>query len=702
MADPRGAERFYRFGAFRLHHTGRLLLRDGEVVPLEPKQLDTLLALVEARGSLLTKEELLERVWPGIFVEETNLTRNISLLRKTLGNGVDGRAYIETIPKQGYRFAGEVRELEEAPAAKHARPTGRLLIAAAVVGLLAAVVAAYVALRPTRRAVPQEVTFTQLTDQPGQELYPSLSPDGSFFLYASRAAGNWDIYLQRVGGRNAINLTKECPFDDTQPAFSPDGQRIAFRSERDGGGIFVMGATGESVMRVANLGYHPAWSPDGREIVCATVDFWRPDYRRSTGSRLYVVRLEASSGSARQRLVSGPEDAVQPAWSPHGHRIAYWGLRGGNRDIWTLPARGGQPVPVTVDPHMDWNPVWSPDGRHLYFSSDRGGSMGFWRVRLDEKSGKLLAAPELVTTPSPYSGHLSFSRDGRRMSYVQYLLTANLQKVGFDPVRERVLGPPVPVTEGARVAKLPEFSPDGKWLAFYTLGKQQDISVIRPDGTGLRQLTEDVHVDRMPRWSPDGQRIAFISTRTGKFEIWMMDPDGSGLRQITHESRGPVIAGVWSPEGKRLAYSVHGLGTLIIEVERPWSEQSPEALRAPDEPDTWFWVRSWSPDGQSLAGDLQRPEGGYSGIAVYSLESKKYRRLTESGAFARWLSDGRRLMFLDEDKVQLIDSQSGRVREILSVAPHSFGLFPTLSRDDRWIVFPREVTEADVWLMSLR
>lgn len=122
----------------------------------------------------------------------------------------------------------------------------------------------------------------------------------------------------------------------------------------------------------------------------------------------------------------------------------------------------------------------------------------------------------------------------------------------------------------------------------------------------------------------------------------------------------------WSPDGKRLAYSLHGLGTFIIEVEKPWSEQSPQALSAPSEPGTWFWVRSCSPDGRSLAGDLQRSEGGYSGIAVYSLASKKYRRRRPFGAFVRWLRDSRRLLFLGEDKVHLLDSQSGKVREIFS------------------------------------
>src|SRR5205823_13412040 len=116
----------------------------------------------------------------------------------------------------------------------------------------------------------RNATFTQLTDQSGPEYFPSLSPDGKSFAYASYAAGQWDIYLQRVGGRNPTNLTKDSPADDTQPAFSPDGERIAFRSERNGGGIYVMGATGESVTRVSDFGYTPSWSPNGEEILVGT------------------------------------------------------------------------------------------------------------------------------------------------------------------------------------------------------------------------------------------------------------------------------------------------------------------------------------------------------------------------------------------------------------------------------------------------
>ena len=90
-----------------------------------------------------------------------------------------------------------------------------------------------------------------LTNQPGAELSPSLSPDGKTFVYAAESSDNWDVFAQRVGGKSARNLTADTREDDSQPAFSPDGERIAFRSERQGGGIFVMGADGESVRRRA-------------------------------------------------------------------------------------------------------------------------------------------------------------------------------------------------------------------------------------------------------------------------------------------------------------------------------------------------------------------------------------------------------------------------------------------------------------------
>src|SRR5262245_28609979 len=111
MIMSRQQKPIYEFGPYRLDAAERLLSRDGEVVPLQPKIFDLLLVMVERHGRLLEKDELMKAVWPDTIVEEVNLANNISILRKTIGE--NGRQFIETAPKRGYRFVAEVRELDE-------------------------------------------------------------------------------------------------------------------------------------------------------------------------------------------------------------------------------------------------------------------------------------------------------------------------------------------------------------------------------------------------------------------------------------------------------------------------------------------------------------------------------------------------------------------------------------------------------------
>ena len=201
------------------------------------------------------------------------------------------RHSLEKEPQRRYHSALDVRnELEdlktesasgEVSRMSSPRPRlGRLklwmTLSAAGLVLAAGLATIYWALRPggEQEEVPTEPLtgrFSKLTFDPALEQEPSLSPDGRFFVYASDASGNWDIYLQRIGGGNAINLTEDSLEDDRQPAFSPDGESIAFRSERDDGGIYVMGATGESVRRITDHGFYPDWSPDGAKIVFSTL-----------------------------------------------------------------------------------------------------------------------------------------------------------------------------------------------------------------------------------------------------------------------------------------------------------------------------------------------------------------------------------------------------------------------------------------------
>ena len=116
MAFSKKHGTLYEFGAFRLDPSERLLSREGRAVQLPPKVFDTLIALIENSGRLIDKEELMSKLWPDTFVEEATLARNISDLRKALGESTGEQKFIETVPKRGYRFTAEVKcsRLEEA------------------------------------------------------------------------------------------------------------------------------------------------------------------------------------------------------------------------------------------------------------------------------------------------------------------------------------------------------------------------------------------------------------------------------------------------------------------------------------------------------------------------------------------------------------------------------------------------------------
>jgi len=535
----------------------------------------------------------------------------------------------------------------------------------------------------------------QLTNGAGAELFGDLAPDGKSFIYVSRASGNWDIYWQRVGGKNPVNLTKDSAADDTEPSYSPDGNYIAFRSEREPQGIYLMEATSENVRRVSDTGHDPSWSPDGKELVVSRASSL-PFARNIIPSELWVISVATG---AKRSLVSG--DAVQPSWSPNGHRIAYWGLRsgGGQRDIWTIPAEGGEPLPIMNDQALDWSPSWSPDGNHLYFASDRSGSMNFWRVAIDEKTGRTVGNFEPVTTPSGYSEHISFSSNGQQMTYVQRAETQTLHRITFDPTNAKPTGSPEAIMQGTEYVTNPDLSSDSEWLTYSSQGsRQEDVFVIKRDGSSQRQLTNDRFNDRSPRWSPDGNRIAFYSDRSGRYEIWVINVDGSGLQQLTFTNGASAVYPIWSPDGKQMVFKQRGLLPYIFDPTKSWVEQTPQQLNPPAQPKENFWPSSWSANGRQLAGAWSN--AGKNSVHIYDLDTRTYEQLTTFGDNPVWLNDDRRLLFRFDDQIYFVDSKTKKVRPVLSFSPHEIRSF-CLSRDNRAIYYTVRQTEADVWLLNL-
>jgi serine/threonine protein kinase len=553
-----------------------------------------------------------------------------------------------------------------------------------------------------RSEVPELVPgkLVQLTDLEGSETFPSVSPDGMVVVYAKSVGGNFDLFYQRVADGNPINLTASSPADDTQPTFSPDGQQIAFRSEREGGGIFLMGATGESVKRLTDFGYNPAWSPDGREIAVATEGAFDPRARYSNSQ---IFRIDVATGARRPLSL---QDGVQPAWSPHGLRIAFWGVAqpGSRRVIWTIPVNGGSPVTVVDDDFYNWSPVWSPDGKFLYFASNRGGSMNIWRVGIDEGSGRVLGAPKPITTSSEWSALPSISHDGHRLLYATDSSRSFVELVPFNPEAGRVAGPPSLVYQGARAILSCDVSPDGSRLVLWATSPTEDLLLIRADGSDLRQLTNDPARDRTPCWSPDGSRILFASNRSGKYEAWTIRPDGIGLTQVTHLPDQDVLYPFWSPDGKHIGFNYFSHGAALLDLLHPHSR--PHVLPPVGGGFTFDGV-TWSWDGSFLAGTLARqgqssdPGRDPEGIILWSLADNRYRRLTRTGYEPRFFHAGKRILFQEADTIRLVDIASGEVRTVLSPSPHSPFLGAKVGPNDRSLCTVRTTDQGDIWSVAL-
>ena len=579
-----------------------------------------------------------------------------------------------------------------------------------VTGVLALAAAAFFTGRRgaprSSRSEAQRRIYNRLTSMAGGEYAPALSPDGKVLAFVRRTSGKLHIWIQRAGGQKPTDLTSDCDEDSYSPKFSPDGNLIAYGSQCGGGGLFLMGATGENARRLTTFGSDPGWSPDGSEIVFTTEVGWSP-YGRVGTSEVWVV--EVGTGKTR-RLFAG--DAVQASISPHRLRIAYWGLPlpGSQRDIWTIPytglGSGEKPVAITQDPALDWNPVWSPDGSFLYFLSNRDGAMNLWRVRVDEASGRTLSPPEPQTLPARQVSGFALARDGRDIAYVVDEPNFSISRLTFDPATGGIQGSPTEIFQTSNEVSNITLSPDGQLLAFDSMGgSQEDIFLIRSDGSGLRKLTDDAPRDRFPSFSSDGSRIVFMSDRSGAWELWTILPDGSGLTQLTRTGESPYTP-LWSPGAARIAAS-NDKNMFLFELGEKGGVE--KTIRLPPPPGGLVaQAVDWTSDGRKLIVTLSRPDSSVADVALFSLDTQKYEVVPRPShlpsrrgrPLAMFLVPGNRLLLLNADGLYLSELVNSGGRLLL---PHpSAGLYfgLTVGRDGKTLYLLHLHESANIWQAS--
>ena len=614
-------------------------------------------------------------------------------------------------PKRRLRDIGDAKlDIEDAMAGKDVVPTPAASVptdrsagrfpwrALAIVASLAAVAVAAWALAQPAPAPAEASTFLQLTDTAGEESAPAMSPDGTTVVFASRARGSWDLYAQRVGGRTPVLIAGDPARDEKGAAFSPDGQRIAFHEADEDGGVFVAGATGESVRRISPIGFHPAWSADGRQLLFNTEEIQTP-YSRQGPSALMVIDAE---GGEPRTLDKG--DAAQGAWSPSGRRIVFWSNDNGQRDLYTIAAGGGARVPLVIDAPLDWCPVWAPDGRSVVFASDRGGALNLWSIAIDEATGEPQGTPVPMTNGVQAAAECaSFSKDGSRFAFRSTVKSVNPVSMAFDPAT--LEAGPLTVLDSANNILVPaEVSPDGRMMALFNLGAAQEDLFVTPVGSySPRRITDDAARDRGPVWTPDSQSLVFYSTRSGTWEMWSINIDGGGLRKVIPLAN--VVSPVISPSFDRIVFteSAPGLTHIAQVVNGVVPAGAIRELPNSRADDATPNFTAWSSDGRTLTGSVIRPSGRIAGVVTYDLASSTLRKVnSDSAEWVRWLPDNRRIIYMTTAGDVVVVDTGTNVRTVVNNLARNAVFSFALAPDGRTLYFGIQRSESDVWIVEKR
>jgi Tol biopolymer transport system component/DNA-binding winged helix-turn-helix (wHTH) protein len=693
-ANSQSVSAVIRFGPFDADLQTQELRKHGVRLRLPRQSFQILKMLLERPGSLITREELRQALWPSdTFVDfDHSLNAAVNRLREVLGDSADEPRLVETLPRRGYRFIGEIalpatdpehngaKRVSTFPGTSEVQPSAdtrtrrlalRYSIMSFAVALLAGV-ALFLIYGKLHRVAPQKQrALTRVTFDRGLQFGATWSPDGRYVAYSSDRAGKFDIWVQQVSGGDPVQITKG-PGHNWQPEWSPDGKYIAYRSEDGDGGIFVIPALGGMGLarKIVSGGFYPRWSPDSSQILFQTTPI--------TGeNQFYVASLDGSQPhEVRTRFSERPMFARSAAWHPDGKRISVWVFgEGPVPTFWTVPVVGGEGVESQIDPQIvrqladvsassndqmdrDAKFSWTPSGKAIIFERTFRGVRNLWRMSVDPETLRAYAI-ERLTVGSGLDTDFALSADGKRVAFTTESDRVQAWIFPFDGIHGRLMGAGAAVTSPGEEAWDPNLSRDGKKLAFMALraGKWELREQSQMDGD-TPVMGDDSNYQRWSAvWSPDGKRLAYVRGKP--------DVEGSRLMMWSAEDRieQPLTPPSdlhmqltdWSSDGKQLLLTqvvgdVQSSQILAVSaIQLPNSETRPRVIAAKD--GHYLWQPHLSPDGQWVAFLDQSSQFSRFESVLYITRAAggSWIRVTDGKFWVdkpRWAADGKIIYFL--------------------------------------------------------
>lgn len=700
----------FEFGDITVDLARMAAARDGAAIPLEPKAFDVLVYLIEHRDRLVTKDELLEAVWTGTFVTPNVLTRAVAQIRKALGENPEDARYIETVAKRGYRFVAPVASAAPAggapvpsvpvPAGVPSEPRARrrVFVGAAAALLVLAAVAAAILVRQSRRAASPpagDLHLTRLTNRRGFSGTPALSLDGRALVYSSDATGALELYLASLTpGVAEVQLTRDGGHN-MQPAWSPDGQWIAYHS-RKRGGVWIVPPTGGTPQQVTDFGSDPAWSPDSRALVFTS------DAGGLAGqSNLWTVGRDGSGRKPLTQIGTPAGGHRAPAWSHDGRLVAFVVTRGGwTMQIWTVNvATGEQHLIETTSNGAD--PVFAPDdGALIWGGSTSTGNGRVFRRAIDAEGRAAGETETLIPFDGGIVEGLGVASNGT-LVFAGRTLDANLWAVDVDANGRG--GAPVRLTDDIARSTHPDYSADGR-IAYQqvAIGSPPTVWIINEDGSGKTTFVAGLDaVD--PQWDSTHGRMMIIHHPPERApEMTWVDLVS---RRLTASGfpMSDVLSPRLSPDGKTIAFHVieksgrMTVSTSTLDGKRTVVAADADAVSYP----------VWSRDGAWLAVEMKRGDSTQIGVVpstggnVVQLTDAKGQNWPHS-----WAPDNDRIVFAGErDGVWNVFTVSRTTRAVTQLtsfgSPSGYVRYPTWSPRGSRVVFERSQDSANVWTASL-